>query len=326
MKKHLMRRSAVLALAAVMLTGSASALFGSKKEAAEPVAGAPTVQDLEISTYRDIPYQTQFLLASSEGVVTYAVAEEPKKGTVTISGSEFTYTPEEGVTGSDSFTYTATDSQGRVSQPATVQVRIEKSKSGVKYADMGGSPAAAAAQYLAESGIFTGAKIGENYYFEPDATVSRSEFLALAMETAGREVTNVTITGFCDDESIPAWAKAYAAAGVADGIVQGKATAEGAAFQGEEPITFNEAATVLNRMLNLGDVDLDVWYADREAVPSWAAQAVGNMEAFSVLSAGSFGSKTMEQAVTRADAAQMLSAASTLLAGEEPEGLFGWLQ
>ena len=50
------------------------------------------------------------------------------------------------------------------------------------------------------------------------------------------------------------------------------------------------------------------------------------MEAFSVLSAGSFGSKTMEQAVTRADAAQMLSAASTLLAGEEPEGLFGWLQ
>lgn len=326
MKKHLMRRSAVLALAAVMLTGSASALFGSKKEAAEPVAGAPTVQDLEISTYRDIPYQTQFLLASSEGDVTYAVVEEPKKGTVTISGSEFTYTPEEGVTGSDSFTYTATDSQGRVSQPATVQVRIEKSKSGIKYADMGGSPAAAAAQYLAESGIFTGAKIGENYYFEPDATVSRSEFLALAMETAGREVTNVTITGFCDDESIPAWAKAYAAAGVADGIVQGKATAEGAAFQGEEPITFNEAATVLNRMLNLGDVDLDVWYADREAVPSWAAQAVGNMEAFSVLSAGSFGSKTMEQAVTRADAAQMLSAASTLLAGEEPEGLFGWLQ
>ena len=326
MKKHLMRRSAVLALAAVMLTGSASALFGSKKEAAEPVAGAPTVQDLEISTYRDIPYQTQFLLAISEGDVTYAVAEEPKKGTVTISGSEFTYTPEEGVTGSDSFTYTATDSQGRVSQPATVQVRIEKSKSGVKYADMGGSPAAAAAQYLAESGIFTGAKIGENYYFEPDATVSRSEFLALAMETAGGEVTNVTITGFCDDESIPAWAKAYAAAGVADGIVQGKATAEGAAFQGEEPITFNEAATVLNRMLNLGDVDLDVWYADREAVPSWAAQAVGNMEAFSVLSAGSFGSKTMEQAVTRADAAQMLSAASTLLAGEEPEGLFGWLQ
>ena len=145
------------------------------------------------------------------------------------------------------------------------------------------------------------------------------------METAGRDVTDVTMTGFCDDESIPTWAKAYAAAGVADGIVQGKTTAEGVAFQGGDAITFSEAATVLDRVLDMGDVDLDVWYADREAVPSWAAQAVGNMEAMSVLSAGSFGSGDLEKAVTRADAAQMLSAAKTLMDGEEPEGLFSWL-
>lgn len=75
------------------------------------------------------------------------------------------------------------------------------------------------------------------------------------------------MTGFCDDEAIPTWAKAYAAAGVTDGIIRGTSTAEGVAFRGEEPITFNEAATVLNRVLDLGDVDLAVWYADREAVP-----------------------------------------------------------
>ena len=78
---------------------------------------------------------------------------------------------------------------------------------------------------------------------------------------------------------------------------------------------------MLDRVLDLGDVDLDVWYADREAVPSWAAQAVGNMEALSVLSVGSFGSQTMEQTVTRADAAQMLSAAKTLLEGETSGGV-----
>ena len=327
MKQTWMRRSALLALAAALLTGSASALFGGKEETAQAEEGAPAVLDVEITTYRDIPYQAQFQLGSGEGEMTYAVAEEPRKGTVTVEGARFTYTPEEGVTGSDSFTYTASDSAGRISLPATVEVRIEKPKSGVSYSDTAGSPAAAAAQHLAEAGIFTGARIGENYYFEPDRTVSRSEFLALALETAGREVTDVTMTGFCDDASIPAWAKAYAAAGVADGIVQGKTTADGAAFQGEEAITFNEAATVLNRLLDLGDVDLDVWFADREAVPSWAAQAVGNMEAYSVLSAGSFGSGTLEDAVTRADAAQMLSAASTLLEGEESEGgLFGWLK
>ena len=83
---------------------------------------------------------------------------------------------------------------------------------------------------------------------------------------------------------------------------------------------------MLDRVLNLGDVDLAEWYADREAVPSWAAQAVGNMEALQVLSVGSFGSASMEACVTRADAARMLTTAKTLLDGEEPKGLFDWLK
>ena len=327
MKLRSFKRAAALALAATLvLGGSAQALFGKKQAPAVAEEGAPTAQDVEVRTYRGIPVQGQFLASDSEGEdMTFTLVEEPRKGTVTIQGADFTYTPDEGVTGGDSFTYAATDSAGHISQPATVTVTIEKTKSGVTYADTEGSSAAAAAQHLAEAGIFTGTKIGDQYYFQPDAEVSRSEFLAMVMETAGREVTPVTMAGFCDDASIPTWAKAYAAAGVTDGIVQGKTTAEGAAFRGEEPITFNEAATVLDRVLDLGDVELDVWYADREAVPSWAAQAVGNMEAVSVLAAGSFGSQTMEQAVTRADAARMLSPAKTLLDGEEPEGLFRWL-
>lgn len=327
MKEHWMRRAMALALTAALLTGSASALFGKKEEAAQPAEGAPMARDLEITTYKDIPYEAQFLASDSEGDdMTYAVVEEPKKGTVVVDGVNFTYTPKKGAVGGDSFTYAATDSAGNVSAPATVTVTIEKTKSGVMYSDTEGCKAAAAAQYLAEAGIFTGTKLGDQYYFEPDRTVSRSEFLALVMETAGHEVTDVTMTGFCDDEAIPTWAKAYASAGVAQGIIQGKTTAEGAAFRGEETITFNEAATVLDRVLDMGDVDLDVWYADREAIPSWAAQAVGNMEALSVLSVGSFGSQTMEQAVTRADAAQMLSAAKTLLTGETDRGLLDFLK
>ena len=326
MNLQTMKRVSALALAAALvLSINAGALFGKKKEAPQPQEGAPIAQEISISTYRNIPYQAQFLATDSEGEdMTFAVVDQPRKGTVTIDGANFTYTPDEGVTGGDSFTYAATDSAGNVSLPATVTVTIEKTRSGVTYADTQDSTAAAAAQRLAEEGIFTGARIGEQYYFEPEKEVSRSEFLAMVMETSDRDVSAVTMTGFCDDEAIPTWAKAYAAAGVTDGIIRGTSTAEGVAFRGEEAITFNEAATVLTRVLDLGDVDLSVWYADREAVPSWAAQAVGNMEAVSVLSAGSFGSAEMAEHVTRADAAQMLSAAKTLLEGEEP-GIFDWL-
>ena len=169
MKTQLMKRAAALCLAVVLtLSVNAAALFGGK-EKAQPAEGSPTAQALEIRTYRGIPYQAQFLAAGGEGEdLTFAVEKEPKKGTVQIDGASFTYTPEEDATGSDSFTYTATDSAGRVSQPATVSVTIEKAKSGVTYADTADSAAAVAAQDLAEAGIFTGAKIGDQYYFEPD--------------------------------------------------------------------------------------------------------------------------------------------------------------
>lgn len=326
--KHLSvsRTAALFLAAALLLSQNASALFGRKEN--RPAEGTPSARDLEVRTYRNIPCQGRFLASDSEGEdLIFAVADQPKKGCVTIDGADFIYTPKENAVGGDRFTYTATDSAGNVSMPATVTVSIEKTKSGVTYADMGKSSAAVAAQELAECGIFTGTKIGERHYFEPQAEVSRSEFLAMALETVGREVTAVTMTGFCDDESIPTWAKAYAAAGVADGIVRGKTTEQGAAFKGDEPITFNEAATVLDRVLDMEDVDLDEWYADRDAVPSWAAQAVGNMEAVSVLQVGSFGSAAMAKPVTRADAAQMLSAMKTLLEGEDEGGtLFGLLK
>ena len=320
MNQQRMKRITALALAAAaVMSVNAGALFGWGKQPTEPQEGAPIAQELSITTYRGIPYRTQFLASDREGEdIAYAVETPPRKGTVVIDGAEFIYTPDEGITGSDSFTYTATDSTGHVSQPAKVTVQIEKTRSGVTYRDTEDPATAAAAQHLAEEGIFIGARIGDMYCFEPERPVSRSEFLAMVMETSGREVTAVSMTGFCDDRVIPTWAKAYAAAGVADDVIRGTVTEDGVAFRGDEAITFNEAATVLNRVLDLEDVDLAVWYADRETVPSWAAQAVGNMEAASVLAVGSFGSSALDEEVTRADAAKMLSAARTLLDGAKP--------
>lgn len=321
------RTSAMLLALLLVLTVPAQALFGKKgEEPAAPAEGAPIAKELSIKTYRNIPYRAKFLATDNEGEdMTYAVETAPKKGSVTVQGDVFTYTPFEGKSGDDSFTYTATDAGGNVSAPATVKVTVEKTKSGVTYQDTGDCAGAAAAQYLAEAGVFTGPCMGGSYYFEPDRTVSRGEFLAMTMELAGLEANTVTMTGFSDDEAIPTWAKAYAAAGLADGIVQGVSTAEGTAFRAEDEVTFNEAAAILDRVLSVGDVDIATWYADRDAVPSWAAQAVGNMESVSVMAAGSFGSETLSQPVTREDAAQMLAAAGTLLAGEE-KGLLDWMK
>ena len=57
-------------------------------------------------------------------------------------------------------------------------------------------------------GILVGESHGGRYFFQPEQTVSRAEFLALAMDAAGLEpMEDVTVTGFSDDEAIPTWAK-----------------------------------------------------------------------------------------------------------------------
>ena len=324
MKTQLMKRAAALCLAVVLtLSVNAAALFGGK-EKAQPAEGSPTAQALEIRTYRGIPYHAQFLAAGGEGEdLTFTVEKEPKKGTVQIDGASFTYTPEGDSTGSDSFTYTVTDSAGRVSQPATVSVTIEKAKSGVTYADTADSTAAVAAQDLAEAGIFTGAKIGDQYYFEPDKPVSRSEFLAMVMETAGDEPTAVTMTGFCDDAAIPTWAKGSVSSALKAGVIQGERAPTGApVFSAGTDITCGEATVMLDRLLNMADVPLEA--AGLSVQGHWAGQAAANLAASGVLTPDQSTSAALSEPLTRAAAAELLDGALDVLAAREAHSWLPW--
>ncbi len=309
----------LLVLALFLLSRPAAALLGSPEEG-EEISGAPIAQDLEIQVYCGVAYAGTFSAIDNEGeAITFAIDQAPKKGTVAVQddGVTFLYTPSDRKTGSDSFTYTATDASGNVSAPATVHITISKQKTGVRYSDMSGHSAQTAAICLAEEGICVGRQVGNTWFFDPEETVSRSEFLAMAMTAAGLEAEDTAaVTTFSDDAAISAWARGYAAAASQAGILSGVSTDQGAAFRGEDPISFNEAATVLDRLMNVTDVQIP------EGQTTWAAQAMANMESVQVVSAGSFGAGSLT--VTRADAAQMLSAALPFLQ-EEDEGWFSSL-
>ena len=237
---------------------SASAIFGRGKEETKAVEGAPVAENMAIRVFRGVAYEGAFRAVDNEGdEITFAIAQEAKKGTVTLTedGLGFVYTPH-GKLGSDSFTYTASDAYGNTSLPATVSVTIEKANSGVCYADMAGNRAHTAAVDLAEHDVFTGARLGGSYFFEPERTLSRGEFIAMALAAMDVSAEEVQMTGFCDDASIPSWAKGYAVSALNAGVVSGVSTAEGAAFRAGDLITLNEAAVVLNRLLRVTDVDL----------------------------------------------------------------------
>jgi len=314
-RKETLWRALPFVMAMLLLTlvpaTSASALFR-RAGAEQTQQGAPIARSAEIRAYRGVPYAGTLRAVDNEGeAMTFSILSAPVKGTLSLDGDAFVYTPDPNRAGTDSFTFAATDESGHVSAGAEVKIRIERAASGVRYADMEAHPAATAAVDLAEHGVFVGTQVGGSWFFEPEHTLSRSEFVAMAMAAAGLKPSSVTVTGFCDDESIPAWAKSYAAGALASGVVRGVATEEGVAFLGGETVTLDQAAVVLNRLLGVTDVDMSDYYG--EDADAWYAQAVMNLESVSILSAGSFAGSDPSRALTRAEAAELLSAAMALV-------------
>ena len=182
----------------------------------------------------------------------------------------FVYTPYENKTGRDSFTYVALDQAGNASAPATVTLRIEKAGTKVRYADMDGDPAHKAALRLAETGVYVGQQVDSRYFFQPDATVSRAQFLTIAMAAVGMEpLDQVSLTGFADDQAIPTWAKGFVSAALKAGAIQGSKDENGApVFSAGDTITQAEASvmTAINgKRTAAAKLDND---AERKAVAS----------------------------------------------------------
>ncbi len=291
---------------------------------------APVAENLEFTTYKDVAYTGTFGAVDPEGdLLTFQLVDKPARGSVTLSEDgtgTFVYTPYEGKTGKDSFTYVAVDEVGNRSGEAKVTVRIEKPSTSVTYADMKGHPAYNAALRMAEEKLFIGQQVSGQYFFQPDTPVSRSEFLALAMEAAGVDpLEGITTTGFFDDEAIPTWAKGYAASALKEGMIQGRISETGdIVFSADSQITRAEAAVILNQVLEVSDLAAQSDYADLDTVPTWAYQAAVNLETVGVLNTDTAGALALEETVNRGEAAQMLCAAMDVLEARQEKGWLNW--
>ena len=280
-------------------------------ENSEPVSAsnsAPIARNLSLETYQNVAIMAHLSAYDREGDgLHYRIIKNPARGAVTLGeDGSFTYSPYEDKKGRDGFRYVVQDAMGNVSSPATVSIAIKKQKSQVHYADMEAHPAHKAAVDLAELEVMVGDRLGEIYFFRPEETLRRAEFLAMAMNTLkSSSLEGVSATGFSDDGSISSWAKPYVSAALLSGIVDGCRDERGAAvFAPESYMTYEEASVVVARLLNLRDVT-----ADFDAA-SWSGQSLANLEAVGVLQTDT---APLSELLTRGDAAQLLSAALEVL-------------
>jgi hypothetical protein len=327
------RNTVTLLLAAVSACsfGAAALASSATMEIGSGANSAPIAENLEYTTFRGVALTGRFKAFDPDGdTVNFEITEVPKKGSVTpCDNDEFIYTPAEKSKGRDTFSYVAVDSNGGVSASARVSVAIKKQSVKTTYADMDDSLEHSSAHYaalvLSERGVFTGEKLGDEYFFRPGETVTRGEFLAMCLKIADSETLDgITRTGFYDDGDIPSWAKPYVSAALMQGVVNGYRDDEGRVmFSPHSPVTFSEAAVMLNRSLGITDV-VKVAAAESDSVPVWAQTAAANLTACGVFPDGL--AAISDIPITRADAARLLLASAEVLEsrGEEKGGLLGW--
>lgn len=209
---------------------------------------APVAEDSTLETYKNLPNSAALRVHDPEGeALVYTVTRAPKRGDVVIhDDGTFTYTPKKNKVGTDSFTYTATDPAGNVSRQATVTIQILKPCDKTTYSDTVGTDCRFAAEWLRNTGLFTGETVGSQLCFRPEQTLSRGEFVAMLVELLDIPVdADAAYTGFTDE--CPAWLRPYLAAALRAGLTAG--WRGGSVFGADEAVTAEQAALLIQNAL-----------------------------------------------------------------------------
>lgn len=269
---------------------------------------------LEVSTHENVTHFGTLPCYDPDGDDTVIeIVSYPQKGFIEITDRQtgaYRYIPRENTTGKDSFTYVARDKYGNYSASATVSLRISKASVSTKYVDLEQSPYHNAALTMTEKGIMSGTQVGASTYFYPNSTLTRAEFTVMAMNAAGiGDVGSSTAsTVFADNSEIPERMRGYVSAAYDLGYIRGSEIDGKLCFRPNDTLTRAEAAVMLAAILDAAAPTVTPVFEDSAALPTWAAPSVNALSALGVMNTLDGAKIEPLSAVTRGDAAQMLSA------------------
>lgn len=223
-------------------------------------------------------YSTLHAEDSENDQLFFEICTQPEHGIVSLSDAssgKFTYTPALNYVGKDKFEYVVYDAYGNRSNKAWVKINVEKNDDNAFFTDMlrheDHNTAIKATKYK----IMSGKIIDGKMCFSPDSTITKAEFITMAMKACGiNSKKDVINTGFTDDNDIPISLKSYIAYAADAGYIQGTKTDEGVFFYPNAPITRAEAAVMISALINIDHNQNDITLNDISDIPSWAEKDV----------------------------------------------------
>ena len=242
---------------------------------------APKTDDTSVAhTQSEIEYFGRLEAHDPEGdALEFMVVTYPKNGELTLDkDGKYSYMPRGEFVGKDKFTFVVRDSFGNFSEPMSVSIKVSERMCDTVFVDMIGRSEYNGAVAMAAMGIMNGKILGNDIYFEADKTVTRAEFIAMAMRALGIKVdTTLTKSFFDDDGDIPKSLQGYVATAARLGAARGDFVDGKLMFYPNEEITNYEVAEIITCLAGISGGEEKGEFEDSEGVPVWARESVSMM-------------------------------------------------
>ncbi len=285
---------------------------------------APTItqsQDTEVSvwTQQDISTYGSLSASDPEGDgLTFEITRYPENGLLRLTNpanGDYCYTPCDGVTGEDSFSYIVRDEWGNYSEEASVVIDIDKAAADLVFADMDGHWAHNAALVMAAENAMDVEAVNGELYFRPDDTITREEFLVTVMKALGAGEIEPCVTVFADHSEMAAESTGYVARAYNLGIIKGVQENGDLCFNPTSSITRAEAAVILNAIIGADEPETVPVFADNSSVPAWAKGSLYALSDAGIFTGTGSGNLSPNASLSRAQTAQILLTVKKYIAG-----------
>ena len=273
-------------------------------------SAALSEDDIAVWTQCDITYCGNLAGSDPEGDgISFEVVKQPEKGVVNLNdkiGGGYTYTPCDGMTGKDTFTYVVRDEWGHYSDEATVIVTVDKAACELVFADMDGHWAHNAALVMASENAMNLRSDGDIIYFDADEMITREEFVVAVMKILGAGEIEPKATVFADNDEITESASGYISRAYSLDIIKGIEKDGKMYFEPTGTISRADAAVVLNKIIGIDEPDTYPVFADGDSVPVYARGSLYALSANGIFHGNGEGFISPNSSLSRGEAAQIL--------------------
>lgn len=143
--------------------------------------------------------------------VRLVVVQPPEKGTLTLDGGCYTYTPSPDARGEDQAVLRAMDPLGGCSQDAVFTFSVEKAGQELFFTDCAASPFQYDIAKACQAGLMDGEALGQLQLFRPQQPVDAGEMVVLTVSALGQQQMLLPCinTGLASDSQLSLWQKPY---------------------------------------------------------------------------------------------------------------------